>query len=1516
MKQSFHDAGCRRFPAGVFLVLLFLAAGLLNPSIRAAAPALGAARLPDGRITVAWPAAASDYVLEQSAALGPAAAWAGVTDSAVTAGDTRSVTLSAVGAARYFRLRQAGGALVTVAATLPAAGEAGVSVRRETVFLLSGPLAADTVLRTNHLYALAAGRRLLTRTELGSDRLRATLFCLEDLPGGTRVEVRFDGTGLTDELGRGVDPDGDGVAGGVRTLAFTTFNSAPLAGTAVIGRVLASEQGPGGTDVPLPGVTITVDGQEQSLRTVTAADGTFRLQPAPAGRFFVNVDGRTSPLSAWPGGAYYPTIGKAWEAETGRTNNLAGGSGVIYLPLVAAGTLQPVSATEETRITFPAAVTNANPALAGVEVTVPPNALFADSGTRGGLVGLAPVASDRLPEPLPGGLTHALDISIQTSGPQNFDVPVPAKFPNLPDPVTGLKLPPGAKTALWSFNHDTGRWEMQGPMTVTPDGDFAVTDPGVGIRQPGWHGTAPGSPGGGGPGGGGGGCPDGGGSGGGILEEGTSGGGTSNCDCKDEPSENKMQEQECLAEAARCALKCYEKCGGGGPINSFKKAFKIGYECKKAADCSIKCKQAGERCKDHWQNCFLGGGRLRLLRHGLVLAAAADIENDPAIIESLGILADLDALDPLWDALVAVMDNAPTYEELTPQQQVQFDAIVAQIEAITGNGTVGEWAAGRLERLSQLILASPLADAVYPAVSGHYVIEDLDSGLVRRGRTEPRGYLNGIILRPDTAYRIRLLLEAELIYHEAEFTSASAGRPTYIPYGDPVPFGAADADSDGIPAEGEFVLGTRDDRADTDGDGIADRQELINGTNPLDGLPPANGVVAALDTPGTAMDVTVAGNVALVADGAAGVAVVDITDPLRPALLMQLDTPGTVGSVALDGPRGAATDGTGGLLLLDLTTPAAPVVTARVPLPGVSRVVVFRNGVAYVGSDQGRVSAVDVFTGTVLQTLALPQPQAVSDLGFDGSFLYAWAYGRLHVIGFNGDVMEWRSSVDVQERFPGVEPVRRRLHVGPGRIYGVHLEGVAVFDLPEPGQPALIRRHDTTQTAWKQLVPALADFAVAADGVNFSFPEPHDFSIYRLGDDGAALEFITSFPTPGLSHAVALGGGFAYIADGAAGLQVVNFLTPDTAGVPPTVALTADFPFDPPRLESGQPGRLVALAADDVMVREVQFFRDGEPVLTDRNWPFELRFTAPELTATVTSLRLGARAVDTAGNASALVETNVTLLPDRTPPRVTAFAPGDGDVADAVTVVLARFNEPLDFASITPARAALLTAGADLRFGTTDDAPVAGGTTGYSGTARAVTLEFAAPLPVGRYRFTVRDVADLAGNALAAPAGAEFWIAPGGPGGDPDGDGLNNADESAAGTSPFTEDTDGDGWADEVEVNDGRDPRDPASQPRQVFAARPPVEMRVESAAETAPAGPHVARPPVALHVTSAAEAAPPGPFVARPPVELQVTSAAEDAPAGPFLARPPVQVNVIPAAEQVPPGPHLARPPVTVKRN
>lgn len=108
---------------------------------RAAGPTLAVRSLAAG-VELSWPLADGTYALETTLALGPTAAWTEVTTPGTVADGRRVVIVSAADQARYFRLRATVLAPVTVAWTSPAAGEAGVSVKRETTFRLSAPLAA------------------------------------------------------------------------------------------------------------------------------------------------------------------------------------------------------------------------------------------------------------------------------------------------------------------------------------------------------------------------------------------------------------------------------------------------------------------------------------------------------------------------------------------------------------------------------------------------------------------------------------------------------------------------------------------------------------------------------------------------------------------------------------------------------------------------------------------------------------------------------------------------------------------------------------------------------------------------------------------------------------------------------------------------------------------------------------------------------------------------------------------------------------------------------------------------------------------------------------------------------------------------------------------------------------------------------------------------------------------------------------------------------------------------------
>ncbi|MBT3540648.1 MAG: hypothetical protein HN489_05880, partial [Opitutae bacterium] len=327
--------------------------------------------------------------------------------------------------------------------TFPYAGEGDISLTREFVVHFNMPLAQGTVLTNDAFFAYSGDSLQVTSARLSSDRMKATLF-LNGFrwPSNSTVTVTLNGGGLTDFIGRGIDVDGDGVEGGIKTWTFSTLGvEASDPSTIVEGQVFDSDNSNG--EKPLQGVLITVVGNEEAMSVLTDSNGSFQLTSAPIGRFFVMVDGRlvgaqngeTLSQGSWKDRDYYTFVGKAWEAVPGKTVKATkygkfaeNGTyipdprdGKIFLPLVKKGALKPVDATKQTNISFASGYLDGNDSnlmsmLAATSITIPPGSLQSDDGTTGGSVGMAPVAPDRLPEPLPESLKMPLVITIQTDG--------------------------------------------------------------------------------------------------------------------------------------------------------------------------------------------------------------------------------------------------------------------------------------------------------------------------------------------------------------------------------------------------------------------------------------------------------------------------------------------------------------------------------------------------------------------------------------------------------------------------------------------------------------------------------------------------------------------------------------------------------------------------------------------------------------------------------------------------------------------------------------------------------------------------------------------------------------------------------------------------------------------------------------------------------------------------------------------------------------------------------------------
>jgi hypothetical protein len=603
---------------------------------------------------------------------------------------------------------------------------------------------------------------------------------------------------------------------------------------------------------------------------------------------------------------------------------------------------------------------------------------------------------------------------------------------------------------------------------------------------------------------------------------------------------------------------------------------------------------------------------------------------------------------------------------------------------------------------------------------------------------------------------------------------------------------------------------------------------------------------------------------------------------LNPTRIAQVDTPGNAQRVACSGNLIAVADGSAGLAVIDITDPPAARVARQIPLGGNAQTVAAGGGIAYIGLDSGTVASVDLASGTILERLNAGGP--VHDLALEGDHLFVLRNDTLRSYRLGEEALEFVSGSVSPSFSPEGITGRRRLFVGGGYAY---VTGYPGYDLFSVSNAAAMTRvgvaQDVGPNSFKQIVLNGSGRGLAAVGINPRFDGTHEVWLYDGSNPAATTRFEAEFRTPGVAYAVSLYGGLAYVADGGASLQVVNYLAYDNRRLPPAITLSASFPLTSStngRAEEGKLVRVTAAVSDDVQVRNVEFYVDGARVLTDGNFPFEHRFVTPARTATKTNFTLRAKATDTGGNTNWSEEILVALLPDATPPRVVRTLPRAGGIAGSLASVAVFFNEPLDAATVTPASYQITFAGGDGVPGTVDDASTTNGVIVYRDAAQAAFMNFPTNLSPGLYRAVVRPpLADVAGNPIAAPVAWLFWILgredrdqdglpdtaedalglnPDNPDTDGDGrldgeedsdgdglpnawelrfdydpglqisntnnvpDGLDNPDydtwnnlvEFARGTNPRNPDTDGDGWDDASEWADGSDPTNPASQPR------------------------------------------------------------------------------------------------------
>ncbi|MBX3401716.1 MAG: Ig-like domain-containing protein, partial [Gemmataceae bacterium] len=911
----------------------------------------------------------------------------------------------------------------------------------------------------------------------------------------------------------------------------------------------------------------------------------------------------------------------------------------------------------------------------------------------------------------------------------NFAVPAPVTFPNLDG------LAPGEQGTIMSFDHDKGEWVEIGTATVSADGRSLTSDPGVGILAPGWHcvdrlarliggGQDSNVP-----------CEDevnalnmaafdlalsvvpfd------GIAE--------SVVDVYNEVNFASSIIRDAVSGSYRDVAVTVVKRVIGDLFPPVGIVFGV-LDVANALDAFLMClveqsitnPAAGQNAQDNVQRQRDLFDRARDYHRALTgldhianTATPADHRRTLSILDRLpDLVTELpDGTRVITEANCQILLALPRPSHLSAADIRAMCAHFAQLLNSLINSGIGGAFTTALERfrdvmldalnsgwtrtddgtgrlLSQYIGSETARLAATPVGQTFYRIQ---GGLSQRGRVDA---FPKFAVSANTAFTFNYaqILSSSGggggggngggILFQLSTVSVISGGPgscVTIPrtVGSPLSADAPDMDSDGIPDVVEDIIGTSIASADTDGDGIADLAEILQDSDPLGGRQLPTGVIASLALRGEAQTVTVVGSTAnptqqtaFIATGTYGLAVVDASNFQRPTVLGQLDLDGTAVDVAVDPVTNVAVvaAGDGGLHFVDIADRMLPRLlrTARVEATQVE----IADGLAYA-TVGGRIFTYDTGSGEVLTSFNTGDTSPITGFAREGNTLFTFDTDRtLRAFTVSGLDLVPGDTVDLPEGDGTVNVTGGVTYIGVQNA--ILTGGFTTVNVADPNNLFLISPSDIADpfiAPGVAIVPNGSGKALAVGLVGQQANQPV-VAIVDVTDPANTANYLAEFPLSATPVSAAIASGIGYVATGTGGLQVVNYLSFDTAGMAPT--LTATGPTGA-TVDEGSRVRVGVTVADDVQVRNVELLVDGRVVVNDVAAPFDLSAVMPTLASGASTVTLQVRATDTGGNATLSNSLTYTLTKDATPPILLASTPANNGAGFRVEAVTFRFTE-------------------------------------------------------------------------------------------------------------------------------------------------------------------------------------------------------------------------------------------------
>ena len=631
----------------------------------------------------------------------------------------------------------------------------------------------------------------------------------------------------------------------------------------------------------------------------------------------------------------------------------------------------------------------------------------------------------------------------------------------------------------------------------------------------------------------------------------------------------------------------------------------------------------------------------------------------------------------------------------------------------------------------------------------HYALYNINSGEVeQRGVSNVGLDFKNLVLAPNTPYVLSVLQPETKWVGSINFVTPGSGIGFTTDEVVISQLDTGDSDNDGLGDIAELVLGTNADVADTDGDGIGDLAEFEQGLDPLGDFSFPTGLIASLSLPGESKAITVAkisdSQRAYIATGSHGLSITETSQFDAPILLGQIDLAGNATDVAVDSSLVIAAIATnnGGLQLVDVSDPMLPKLQETVNVLA-NQVEIFQNS-AYVTSGT-TLSAIDLTSGDTLQSLTLTGPGTVTDLFRENDKLYAFTSGS-NIFSVIDISKEGKAKV-IGQLNVSIASSEVGVFAANGVAY-LAGSGLRTIDISDPTDPTLISDAESFFTA--------RDVALNGSGLALVASENQGLAVYGATNPEDTDNFITLFDTPGFVNDIAIASGIAYVADGASGLQVINYRSFDNKSQPPTVTISTTADADPNtdgiQISEGDKVLIQATVLDDVQVRNAELLVNGEVVSNDASFPFDFSTVVPNITPEVSTFTVQVRATDTGGNVGVSEVITLNIIPDTIAPTIVNSEPANGGVSGVGReTVRIRFSEAISEESFDLSTFQLFDGNNNLLKALKVE---------LRNDGKLVQLTYN-PLEVGIYRLSIdaNDVVDLAGNTLdSQPIASQFSI--------------------------------------------------------------------------------------------------------------------------------------------------------------